>query len=541
MKVCETFVSFQGEVNVGRFAFFIRLANCNLNCSFCFGMRKNKSKMPKIMFLDGKNKYLNEVKKGDILLTLDNNHKLVETKVINVIKRKVDKWLIININNHNYFVTPEHQFFTIKGLKAAYDLEVGDEIFNVAGSEKMSYRMTKNNPMFNDESMNKHLINTDWIEHGKAVSNTIKKKQKQGMYYSPWSILDENTKQRLRRLLSKKQKGKNNSNWKGNNKNFNLLKKLCSENRLNKCKSCCKDRRLEVHHIDFNKENDEMNNLTTICHSCHSKAHKRGYSFWKNNNRLDKKVITFDKLSIMNDFLSLKHNGAKVNSIKYFDRTDDSKYKYEYFKPKPLVVYNLSCKPYNSYIADGMWVHNCDTDYAKFEGVDLSVDELVKQASHFRRIVITGGEPLLQKYDISKFIEKVMKKNPKVIIEIETNGTIKPIGGRYLGDVIFNVSPKLKNSDNKYDKRIVHDTLNWFNEMDANFKFVIDGPDDIDEVNMLVNNFGISKRQVFLMPQGKTREEQLEKMDMVVKYAKVNGYNVSPRLHILIWDRKRGV
>jgi len=58
---------------------------------------------------------------------------------------------------------------------------------------------------------------------------------------------------------------------------------------------------------------------------------------------------------------------------------------------------------------------------------------------------------------------------------------------------------------------------------------------------MLVNEFGISKRQVFLMPEGKTKEEQLNKMEMVAKYAKVNGYNISPRLHVLIYDNKRGV
>ncbi|KKL55080.1 hypothetical protein LCGC14_2258990 [marine sediment metagenome] len=81
-------------------------------------------------------------------------------------------------------------------------------------------------------------------------------------------------------------------------------------------------------------------------------------------------------------------------------------------------------------------------------------------------------------------LPKVTKKNPNIVIEIETNGTIKPLGGKFLGDVIFNVSPKLKNSGNEYKKRIIYDTLGWFSEMDANFKFVINSPDDIDEVNL---------------------------------------------------------
>jgi len=183
----------------------------------------------------------------------------------------------------------------------------------------------------------------------------------------------------------------------------------------------------------------------------------------------------------------------------------------------------------------------CDTNYAKTESVDMTVDDLVQQAMNFNRVVITGGEPLLQKQDVGKFIEKVKRKNPNIVIEIETNGTIKPLGGKFLGDVIFNVSPKLCNSGNEYSKRIIYDTLGWFSEMDANFKFVIASPDDIDEVNMLVNEFGISKRQVFLMPEGKTKEEQMYKMEAIARYAKANGYNISPRLHVLIYDNKRGV
>ena len=36
MRVCETFASLQGEsTHAGRTCFFIRLAGCNLDCSYC--------------------------------------------------------------------------------------------------------------------------------------------------------------------------------------------------------------------------------------------------------------------------------------------------------------------------------------------------------------------------------------------------------------------------------------------------------------------------------------------------------------------------
>ena len=39
------------------------------------------------------------------------------------------------------------------------------------------------------------------------------------------------------------------------------------------CKICnCKNRSLDVHHIDYNKKNCKEDNLITLCHSCHTKT-----------------------------------------------------------------------------------------------------------------------------------------------------------------------------------------------------------------------------------------------------------------------------
>jgi len=182
----------------------------------------------------------------------------------------------------------------------------------------------------------------------------------------------------------------------------------------------------------------------------------------------------------------------------------------------------------------------CDSTYAYSEWVDLPVDDIVKKAMHFPCVVITGGEPLLQREEVAKLVKKLKKANPMIVIEIETNGTVRPIQmGSY--HIVYNVSLKLKNSGNEYEKRIKPSTIMWFIEAGANFKFVVDNMDDVDEVNMLVQEFGISKSQVFLMPQGKSRKEQLEKMDEIIQFAKINGYNFSPRFQVLIWDTKRGV
>ena len=73
----------------------------------------------------------------------------------------------------------------------------------------------------------------------------------------------------------------------------------------------------------------------------------------------------------------------------------------------------------------------------------LNADDLVEQAIHFPCVVLTGGEPFLQKENIAKFIKKLIKQKPNIRIEIETNGTIRPIEVGKYKNVVFNVSPNL--------------------------------------------------------------------------------------------------
>jgi 5-methylcytosine-specific restriction endonuclease McrA len=56
---------------------------------------------------------------------------------------------------------------------------------------------------------------------------------------------------------------------------MSFFRRIAKENLIQKCSLCKKDKRLEVHHIDFNRKNNKLSNLTILCKSCHSKIHKR--------------------------------------------------------------------------------------------------------------------------------------------------------------------------------------------------------------------------------------------------------------------------
>jgi len=50
-----------------------------------------------------------------------------------------------------------------------------------------------------------------------------------------------------------------------------------------------------------------------------------------------------------------------------------------------------------------------------------------------------------------------------------------------------------------------------------------------------------NKIPFYLMPEGCTRQEQISKSLMVIKQCIKYNMNFSPRVHILVWDNKRGV
>lgn len=73
--------------------------------------------------------------------------------------------------------------------------------------------------------------------------------------------------------IGKQQRAENNPNWEGGKASYKIL--LKRTNIEQKCVLCEKrdTRILCVHHIDKNRANNSINNLTWLCHNCHSLVH----------------------------------------------------------------------------------------------------------------------------------------------------------------------------------------------------------------------------------------------------------------------------
>ena len=243
----------------------------------------------------------------------------------------------------------------------------------------------------------------------------------------------------------------------------------------------------------------------------------------------------------------------------------------------------------------------CDTPYSSFELENPKWDTIYSAADAFiklydqnpnvKHVVITGGEPLLYRDQIKKFIELILdggdEEDRNFIFTIETNGTLPAIDP-WENDSwdmwidLWSVSPKLSTSvdhnckfltesqrDHHNATRINIDNLasyiiaakkaitqnedlgpDFMNDIkpDYQLKFVYSGEDSVKEIKEILDkireqypNLEDVNNHVMLMPEG-TTNEQLQNISQECAAVCIReGWRFCDRLHIRIWGDKRGV
>ena len=153
------------------------------------------------------------------------------------------------------------------------------------------------------------------------------------------------------------------------------------------------------------------------------------------------------------------------------------------------------------------------------------------------RLVVTGGEPLLQAAALARMLDLL----PGVRVEIETNSTIAPPPMLDALVAQYNVSPKLAHSGNRADLALVPDRLAaWAADPRAWFKFVVAEPDDVAEVRLLQAAFAIPAERIFLMPEGRDSESLRARGRWLAALCLDTGMRYSDRLHIHLYGDTRG-
>lgn len=155
-----------------------------------------------------------------------------------------------------------------------------------------------------------------------------------------------------------------------------------------------------------------------------------------------------------------------------------------------------------------------------------------------RRVVVTGGEPLLQQAALGRMLATVPRE---ITVELETNGTILP--NAELLDRIdqWNVSPKLAHSGEPERRRVRLEALALLRQSEkAYLKLVVRGSEDLAEAEALVQASAWPVSHVLLMPEVTRSADYPTRADRVEALCRARGYRFSPRLHVLRWGGARG-
>ena len=122
---------------------------------------------------------------------------------------------------------------------------------------------------------------------------------------------------------------------------------------------------------------------------------------------------------------------------------------------------------------------------------------------------------------------------------VTSSGIIAPTPALAIEGVAFNVSPKLASSGMPAARRIRGHALQALaGSGKARFKFVATGLADLEEIAGLQEVYG--RDPVWVMPEGTSSDDVLDGMRVLADAVIAHGWNLSPRLHVLLWEDARG-
>jgi 7-carboxy-7-deazaguanine synthase len=220
---------------------------------------------------------------------------------------------------------------------------------------------------------------------------------------------------------------------------------------------------------------------------------------------------------------------------------------------------NLNCQ-FKGSLCDASkesWNHNNNTN--KLFSLD-EIDSVIKRYPYIRKVFITGGNPTTNAKMFLNIVQ-VCRENG-LEIHIEDNGT--QYSEKFTKDKIdfISLSPKLRNSIPKAgtfaeeigryvteadvkthlkNYRNIESLKSWIQNFDYQLKFVVSDEEELQEIEELINEIGADRSKVYLMPEGSKRTHLESRRKWVYETCLKLGYIYTDRLHILVYDDKKGV
>ncbi len=185
----------------------------------------------------------------------------------------------------------------------------------------------------------------------------------------------------------------------------------------------------------------------------------------------------------------------------------------------------------------------CDTKYAYDEGIDFSIDEIIKELTKFpsHHACLTGGEPLIQ-YQSLELIERLIKLG--YFIYLETNGSINIENIPRTESLRFSLDIKCPSSGEEH--KMNFNNLKLLGSGDQ-IKFIIADDDDYSYAKKVIKRYLKNiEAEIIFTPCHFGIGNVHHKIDFSTLAEKVlkDGLNVRvlPQLHKILWpDKEHGV
>ncbi|MBU2445726.1 MAG: 7-carboxy-7-deazaguanine synthase QueE [Bacteroidetes bacterium] len=176
----------------------------------------------------------------------------------------------------------------------------------------------------------------------------------------------------------------------------------------------------------------------------------------------------------------------------------------------------------------------CDTEYAFYEGEDLSIDEIISEIKKYKCniVEVTGGEPLMQKESF-ELLKRLCDQSFDVLLETSGSISIEEVDKR------VKIIMDLKTPSSGMMEKNLLTNLNFLKSSDE-IKFVIADRDDYDWSKQIIQKFYLAERCSILMGCVFGNLQPVELANWILQ----DQLNVrfQLQLHKYIWDPvKRGV
>jgi 7-carboxy-7-deazaguanine synthase len=230
---------------------------------------------------------------------------------------------------------------------------------------------------------------------------------------------------------------------------------------------------------------------------------------------------------------------------------------------RPTVAVRTTGCTHRCYFGEGGW---CDSWYTsihpeKGKYTFQDIINIYNQNPEITEMMLTGGSPSMHPKIVNELTHFANERG--IIITIETEGshfleTDYPIGlvsfspkfsnsipvlgtQTPLGDI---VDEKLIKTHNRYrlNREAIKNSMIY--HIDYHMKVVVnpeEQPGTWQEIKMFLDDLGVPKNKIWIMPPGDNREELIRVYPMVINWCTENFYNFTGREHIIAFDTKREV